>query len=321
MLRKITILGSINMDLTTSCERAANPGETVLGTSFSKSVGGKGANLAAALAKQGEHPLILGVVGDDEYADELINGLKGVDTSCIDRAHTNSGLAQITIEKGGSNRIIVVPGANAKLDTNYVSHHVDAIKNASILLSQLEIPQSSILSGFKVALKAGVPTLLNYAPALRLDYPLLDFTNILVLNEHELEFLCKKSVNVDDFTFLQDFAKSLFAKHEGLKILILTLGEKGVFYADGARSLCVSAYPAKEVVDTTGAGDCFIASFILALLKEYKEVGKKVEGDILKGELGFTQLKNALYFATKAAAFSVARQGAQPSFPSLKDLD
>lgn len=321
MGEKITVLGSLNIDFITSCKRAAKPGETVLGTSFSKCVGGKGANIAYALARLGERPLMLGLVGDDGFGSELISALKGVDTSQIRTSKSSSGLAQIILEKDGTNRIIVVPGANLCVSKKYVFEHAKQIKASKILISQLEIPQPAVLEGFKIAQEKGVLTLLNYSPALDFACPILEYTNILVLNEEELKTLSKGLVNPSDFTQVKAYFKTLFKRFCTLKIIILTLGKKGVFYAENNRTLQMPAYKTPKIIDTTGAGDCFIASFVLALLRGYVEAGKDLRGDILGSKIDFAHLKLALDFACKAAAFSVSKKGSTPSYPSLEELE
>ena len=141
-MKKIVVIGSINMDLVTICERAPRGGETLLGKKFMQIPGGKGANQAVAIGKMKTLVSMHGKVGKEGMGDILLNSMKnsGVDVSNIEYSDEATGIAKIIVEENGQNRIIVVPGANYDVDNAYIDRHLDIIKNCDIVVTQLEIP-------------------------------------------------------------------------------------------------------------------------------------------------------------------------------------
>ncbi|MGL6168585.1 MAG: ribokinase, partial [Fusobacteriaceae bacterium] len=170
-MKKVVVIGSINMDLVTLCERAPRGGETLLGKKFMQIPGGKGANQAVAIGKMMTSVSMLGKVGREGMGDILLKSMKNdrVDVSKIEYCDDMTGIAQITVEEGGQNRILVVPGANYSVDNQYIDRHIDVIKNCDILLAQLEIPLESVKYSLKKAKEFGKITILNPAPAQKLD--------------------------------------------------------------------------------------------------------------------------------------------------------
>lgn len=349
---KIAILGSINMDLVAHCVRAPLAGETILASDFSEIQGGKGANVALALARIKERPTMLGMVGSDGYASTLLKTLEGVDLSHIEHSPGSSGVALITLESDGENRIVVVGGANAKVDNTYVERHRAAIEGASLLISQMELAESTVYAGFVMAKAANTITLLNYAPAIPLREPLLSITDILAVNERELNVLCEglpldgvvasclasgKGVDLickdGQHEGILGMANALLNRYSNVKALLITLGSSGALYCDRSKAIGVSAYAATPL-DTTGAGDCFIAGFTKGLLDGYVYGACKdtstmqaddsgidtLCNDLAHSNLNSEHIASALDFAAAAASISVEHVGASSSFPSLEGV-
>lgn len=296
----IIVVGSLNMDLVTKTEKVPKVGETFLGVDFKQAAGGKGANQADAIAKLGGKVAMIGRVGDDQFGESLINGLKadGVDVSHIHvTKSTSTGIATIIVNGDGDNSIIVVPGANFKLMPTDIDEAEKMIEKSHIMIAQLEVPLDTIKYAFKKAKQYGKYTILNPAPARVLDEELLQMTDLLVPNETELEILSQRTLETQEDMLLA--AKELMLK--GVKEIIVTLGANGCLYIDKTTS---THYPALLVkaVDTTAAGDSFIGAMATAFS----------EGKLLKEAIGF---------ASKVSALTVTRQGAQESLPTKKEVE
>lgn len=231
----VAVLGSINMDLTAYAPRLPRPGETLLGDSFAASQGGKGANQALAAARSGARTIFLGAVGDDTFAQELLDALadSGVDITRTRRTSGASGTAIITVDAEGENTIVVVPGANASM-SELTDAERSTIAEADILLCQLEIPLGTVIEGASHARDNNTLVVLNPSPVQELPDALLAFVDILVLNEAEAA-----SVRTDNITHV-----------------VTTLGAAGARY-DGPETSCDLPSATVDVVDTTGAGDAF----------------------------------------------------------------
>ncbi len=145
-MKKVVVVGSINMDLVTMCQRVPEAGETIFGEKFFQVPGGKGANQGVAIGKLGTEVTMLGKVGNDSFGNDLINSMKnsGVNTEYIERSESSTGIAKIIVEGNGQNRILVVSGANMDVDKDYIDRHIDVIKNADIVVTQLELPLSTV---------------------------------------------------------------------------------------------------------------------------------------------------------------------------------
>ena len=296
-MKKIVVIGSINMDLVTICDRAPNGGETLLGTEFFQIPGGKGANQAVTIGKLGSRVVMLGKVGDDLFGKELLSSMdkNGVDIQFIEKAPVSTGIAKIVVEKNGQNRILVVPGANSYVDIEYIDNHLDVIKDCDVVIGQLEIPISTVEYAFKKAKEYGKITILNPAPAIKLSEELIKNSDYIIPNESELEVIT--GMKIESFDGIIEAAKKVIKM--GVKGLIVTLGEKGSLYLGGDKFTKHSAYKVKAI-ETTAAGDSFIGGFVTRL------------------DLG---VDKAIEFATKVSAISVTKRGAQTSIPTMEEVE
>lgn len=297
-MKKIVVIGSINMDLVTICERAPRGGETLLGKKFMQIPGGKGANQAVAMGKMKSPVSMLGKIGREGMGDILLDSMKkdGIDISNIEYCDETTGIAKIIVEENGQNRIIVVPGANYEVDSSYIDRHLDAIKNCDILVTQLEIPIETVKYSLKKAKEFGKITILNPAPATKLDEEIILNSDYIIPNETELELL--SGMSITDEKSVINAADILLKK--GVKGLIVTLGSKGCMYISKVERKAFPAYRVKAI-DTTAAGDSFIGGFVNGLAS-----GLNFEESIDRG--------------TKVAAISVTRIGAQTSIPTLEEV-
>lgn len=288
-MKKIAVIGSINMDLTATAERYPQKGETVSGRNLQYLPGGKGANQAVAAARLGGDVAMFGCVGDDVFADRLLDHLNasGVDTSGILRvAGTPSGIAMITVAES-DNAIVVIPGANHCVTPGYLDTVRKAVLSADILILQNEIPAEAVLYAIEMGSKAGKIILYNPAPFAPLSESVMEKIRYLTPNEHETALLFPG----EDLTAL---LKRFCGK------LIVTLSESGVVAWAEGKLMRIPARPAK-VVDTTGAGDTFNGAFAYALANDWS-------------------VDKALRFANTAASLSTEKYGAQGSMPTLEQV-
>ena len=299
MTKSIVVVGSINIDLVLPCARLPRPGETVMGRAFRTEPGGKGANQAVAAARLGARVAFVGCVGDDAFGARLIAGFhaEDIDTTHVRRvADAATGVAMIQVDDQGQNSIVLGPGANEALSVAQVDAAAGLISAAGLLVCQLETPLAATQRAIAIAHAAGVPVLLNPAPARALPASLLRQVDVLVPNEGEAALLT--GLPVQARAGADDAALKL--RHEGCATVLITLGADGVLVADaqGCRH-----HPAPQVTarDTTGAGDTFIGAYAAA----------RVAGEALDA---------AIAFAQRAAAFSVQRLGAQAAMPTQADL-
>ena len=295
MAGPIRVVGSLNMDLVVQVPHHPGPGETVLGSDYATYPGGKGANQAVAAARAGAQVEMWGAVGSDEFGRLLQENLEhnGVDTRHLRQLEGPSGLALITVDPGGQNRIVVSPGANGR----YLPEHLPPFTPAALLLLQLEIPLPTVQAAAEQASAQGIPILLNPAPIVPLPGSLLRQVRYLVLNETEAAALAQSPVETPEQA--QKVAQEL-QKHE-IPAVILTLGGAGLVWADGEESGHWPAHPV-EVVDTTAAGDGFCGALAACLAAG-------------------GSLREALRFANAAAALAVTRAGAQPSLPQRSEIE
>lgn len=290
----ITVIGSLNMDLVTNASRMPKVGETIMGKSFKQVPGGKGANQADAIAKLGSAVKMVGCVGEDELGNMLVQSLQkdGVDVSDVVRVKgISTGIASITVDNDGNNCIIVVAGANDMLDVERIQEAIDAIKEASVVVAQLEVPIETVKYALRAAKQLGKTTILNPAPASELDDEMLASIDILIPNETELEAISGIKVTNDE----DIFSAAQLLINKGVRELIVTLGEKGCIHVTGQGSNSYKAHKVKAV-DTTAAGDSFIGALAAAIS----------EGKVLK---------DAIAFATAVGALTVTKEGAQSSLP------
>ena len=295
----ITVVGSVNMDLVVSVNEIPRPGETVLGKSLLQNPGGKGANQAVAAARLGSKVTFIGCIGDDIFGEALKNNMEvnGIDTTPIRTvAGCNSGIALIQVDDKGQNNIVVVPGSNYKLTREDIDNNYEVLQKSDIVILQLEVPLEIVEYTFEQAKRAGCITILNPAPACELPKKLLEYVDILIPNEHELQ-----RITNEDCSTLQGIEKAARRlQQSGVKKLLVTMGEKGVLYLDQNES---EIYPANkvDVVDTTAAGDSFLGGFTSSY-----ERHRDIAAAIKYGQL--------------TAAYTIQRHGAQQSLPSYKDI-
>jgi ribokinase len=293
---KIAVIGSTMMDLTVYADILPAAGETRFGESFTTGFGGKGANQAVMAARTGAKVTMITGIGNDGFGDESLQNFKDcqMDNSSVLRLDTHTGVAHIWVDGQGQNRISIVPGANFKLTPQDAIDEVRKLKNVSLLIAQCEIPQEVTLAAFRTAQELGITTLLNPAPYQPLTDDLLDLTDWLIPNEIEFAELDKAHRAPDT----DEIIASLREKGR----TIVTLGSEGaaLVTADGK----VKRFAAKKVsaTDTTGAGDCFIGAFAAAIAS------------------GATE-ESAVQFGIDCATKSVARKGAQSSYPKIEEMD
>ena len=298
-MKKIVVLGSTNTDMVISGKKIPVPGETISGGKFLMNPGGKGANQALAVArlsaKKGACTFIA-KVGNDLFGRETAVRMKkdSIDAKLIVDKREPSGTALILVDPKGQNVISVALGSNGTLSPKDIAPYRRDIESAAALLMQLETPMETVLAAAKWAKAAGVPVILNPAPAAKLPKALYRCLEWITPNETEAELLT--GVKVTDAQSASK-AVDVFLKR-GVKHVAITMGVKGVYCGD-----CRELYPAKKVkaVDCVAAGDTFNGAFVVALAE-----GKSC--------------KDAIAFAQKAAAISVTRPGAQSSVPWRKEL-
>ncbi|PMD37631.1 ribokinase-like protein [Hyaloscypha variabilis F] len=319
--KTITIIGSLNMDLVTVTPRIPSGGETLTASSFSTGPGGKGANQAVATARlscpnpsstRGPQPTILdikmiGAIGSDAFGPVLISSLQEsfIDTTSISVIPScSTGVAVILVEASlGENRILLSPGANGTL----LPKDFEKVKSLGtplpeLVILQLEIPLQTVLQIIETAKKAGVPVLLNPAPAVPLPEEVFQGLDHLVLNESEAAILSGRAVEeVEAEGFEWDGVAAEFLR-KGVKNLIITLGSKGAFYSsafegEGGKSGYVKAEKIK-VVDTTAAGDTFVGAYAVQVVSG----NGRAMGEIVK-------------LACRAAGKTCEKAGAQAAIP------
>ena len=292
-MKNILIIGSINIDLVINTDILPKLGETIHGRNFMTSYGGKGANQAVAVAKLCGKADMIGAVGHDEFGKLLKANLEAnhINTKGVKIADTNSGVAVITV-CGGDNHIILDGGANDMVSPAWIDANIDLIKNADVVIFQLEIPMETIIYASKKAKECGCKVLLNPAPATKLPDELLAYTDIIVPNEHEAAI-------ITGFENEEDALKALY--DDGKRNVIITLGSKGCLYNDGKEIKTGNAFRV-NAVDSTAAGDSFIGGYCVAVCE-----GKSMD--------------EAIRFATAVSAITVSRVGAGASIPTRAEVD
>lgn len=300
-MKPIVVVGSINLDLVATAPRIPVVGETISGTQFQTFYGGKGANQAVAIGRLGHPVAMLGKVGTDAFGPQLRQALAsaGVNADAVESAPGSSGVALIATTNRGENSIIVVPGANGQVTPQYLDQHRQQIESAGIVLAQLEIPMPSIEHLAKLTKAAGVPLMLDPAPAVPLSAQLLRSIDWLTPNETETRILLNDPQAALDRDGVIPAAEALLAL--GARNVVIKLGERGAFIAEGnGNRIFVPSYKV-SAVDSTAAGDAFNGAFAVGLMS-----GKSPE--------------QSARYAAAVAAISVTRQGAQPSMPSADEV-
>jgi ribokinase len=296
---RIAVVGSVNADMVIKAARLPAPGETVAGGRFVMTPGGKGANQAVAAARLGAEVTLIAKVGRDPFGDQAIAGFEreGIHTDRILRdAESATGIALIIVDDSGQNLIAVASGANHRLMPDDVDMSAAAVRDADALLLQLEIPLATVVRAAQIAAHAGVPVILDPAPAMPLPPELLRIVDYLTPNEFEASRLTGEEIR--DAASAWPAAERLLAT--GVRHAVVTLGAGGALLADSNSPLLIPT-AAVEAVDTTAAGDAFNGALAWGLARGLAP-------------------KDAARDACLAATLSTTRLGAQTSLPTLKEL-
>jgi ribokinase len=288
---RIVVVGSANMDLVGMAPTLPRPGETVLGTDFVMVPGGKGANQAVAAVRAGASCAFLGAIGSDAFGVTLRARITaaGVDTGQLRVVYGASGVALVMVNAEGENAILVTPGANGAF-TGLTEGELTAVREAEVLVAQLEVPVETVTAAAVAARAAGTRVILNAAPARQVPAELLAAVDLLVVNETEAQALTGRG---------REEPQALL---ELVPRAVLTLGGQGAWYGD-RDGVAVHVPAVKvDVVDSTAAGDAFTAALAVAW----------GEG---------RDLVDAVHWATAAGAACVRRLGASVALPHRAEID
>lgn len=298
-MARIVVVGSLNVDLTLRVSRLPLRGQTVTANSLKVAPGGKGANQAVAAARLETCVSMIGRVGKDSYGEMLLSSLReaGVNVSHVAAdPELPTGTALITVDTSGSNTIVVYQGANVHCSPEDVDASHDVIAGSQALVTQLEIPLETVERALQVAKAQSIVTVLNPAPARDIPRTLLANVDFLIPNEVEASLLSGIQVSGPDSAI--EAATKL--RRRGSRRVIVTLGEHGAVFCGPEGTFHVPAFKVRAV-DTTAAGDAFIAAFTTAWVK---------------GDGADASLRQAC----AAGALATTRTGAQPSLPSLEEV-
>lgn len=306
---RILVVGSFVMDVIATTERVPSSGQTVYGKSFHMAPGGKGANQALQCARLGADVTMMGCVGDDLFGQRLLETPReaGVDVShVVVRPGISSGVGHVTLEvtdHTAQNRIVVIRGANAALTLEDVAWIRNEIHTYDMVLLQLEVPLevNRVVAGWAHA--AGIPVMLNPAPATDLDPQLLRYVTYMIPNEQEASVETGLPLRTDGDDLRREDLEAIAAKlcSYGVEHVIITLGGHGsaVVKPDGIQYIPIVKMP--HVADPTAAGDSYV-------------------GALAVGVTAGLPLESAMVFASHTAAITVSRMGAMPSLPTLEEV-
>lgn len=300
MIKRIVVVGSANVDLCVNTDHFPMAGETVLGNEFMINMGGKGANQAVAAARLGGNVSFIGLIGNDDFGKMVSDSLRNENINITFLTKTSdapTGIAIIIVNNQGENEIVVAAGSNYKL----LPHHIDMaeilLSESEIILVQQEIPEETVLYLIKKAKQLNRKVLINLAPARILPEWAFKDLYMILLNETETEYLTGISLITD----IDIINAAKYLKDKGISNIIITLGSKGAYlYNDYIN--CFIQTDAVKAIDTTAAGDTFAGALAIALTQNLF-------------------LNEAAIFASKAAAISVTRKGAQMSMPYLHEIN
>ena len=302
-MSSICVFGVFVADLCFFADKIPIKGETVLGKNHIVGPGGKGSNQAIAASRLGGNVNFITKIGEDQNAEMALKLYEeaGINTaSIVQDPNQSTGVAGIMInEKTGDNAINIVPGAAGSLSNKDIDNNIEFLKNSKIFLTQLETPYEVTSYALNKAKESGSVTIFNPAPASNInesDFKCMDY---FTPNETEASFYLGKKV--ESKIEIEEAAKTFLAK--GVQNIVITLGPKGLYFANSSESYFVDAYNLKDdVVDTTGAGDAFNGAFAYALSKNQNN-------------------KDAIEFANKVAGISTTRAGAANAMPKLKEVE
>lgn len=298
-MKKILVIGSFMTDLVFKTSKMPVTGETLIAEKYEKYTGGKGANQAVAASRLGGNVEMIGKLGKDEFGEEHIEKLKEEHIeyqSIMFDDESRTGVGNVTIDKDGNNKILIVPGANLKIVEEEIIKNEHIIKNSDIIVLQLEIPINVVYKCIELAHKYGKTIILNPAPAQEIDPNIAHKVDYIIPNETEAELLTKYKVeSVNDAKIAAQILLD-----QGYKNTIITLGNKGAIYATNGQWKYFNSMNV-QAVDTTAAGDSFIGTLAYGIAE------------------GF-DIEKIMSIAIKASACTVKKMGAQPSLPKWKDI-
>ena len=303
-MNKVCVIGSMNMDLVVKVNDIPRVGETILSKSVEKIAGGKGANQAVAAKRCGAQVAMIAKIGKDENG-QILKGILEEDNIDVKYVFEDkkeaTGMAIIMVNENGNNSIIVVAGSNMTINEHEIEASVEKIKESDILIAQFETSEEMTLKAFQKAKELGKVTILNPAPAKKINDELLKVTDIIVPNETEAEVLT--GITVESLEDAKRAGEAFLEK--GVKFAIITLGSRGAAVIGKEFCELVPAYKV-NAIDTTAAGDSFIGGLSSKL--DFKNINKET-------------LIKAVNFGNKVSSISVQRKGAQPSIPYLKEIE
>lgn len=291
---RVTIVGSLNIDLVVETTNIPLPGETILGDKFITLPGGKGNNQAVACSRLGAEVSLIGCVGDDIYGKQLLNNLdmEKISTNHIKTlTNISTGVASITVSKG-ENHITVVQGANKLLTPEIIKEKEKIIKNSDVILLQLEIPLETVIKTIDIANFYEIPVVLNPAPAIQLPKDIFEKVTILTPNEHEVLSIFGTENEIETYSLMKDLPEKI----------VMTKGKEGAYYINHKKEIIHVASPSVDAVDTTGAGDSFNAGLVVKLGQ---------------GE----NLQEAVKYGVTVGAMSVTKFGAQAAMPTAEEVN
>ena len=301
-MNSICIFGVFVADLCFFANKIPVKGETVLGNNYIVGPGGKGSNQAIAAARLNGEVNFITKLGKDSHSEMAFSIYKEVGVnvgSVIQDPNLSTGVAGIMIDENGNNAINIFAGAAANLKNKDIDKNLELLKKSKVFLTQMETPDITTIYALKKASENSCITILNPAPARKInkdDFKLLDF---FTPNETEAEFYLNKKIDTEQD--IKNAAADFL--NMGVKNIIITLGEKGSYFANKNEEYFIHAFKLKnEVVDTTGAGDAFNGALAVALAKDFS-------------------YKDAILFANKVAGISTTRLGAAVSMPLLKKVE
>ena len=298
-MAKLTVVGSSNTDMVIKTPRFPQPGETIIGGDFFMFPGGKGGNQAVAAARMGGEVSFICCLGGDVFGNQALEGYQqeGIDTSGIIQLDDKpSGVALITVNAEGENEIVVASGANNSLSPKHIKENISKIKNTGLVLTQLETPVEVIAELASLCRNSTIPLIINPAPAQSLAADILDGLYLITPNETETQILT--GVKVEDLDSAREAGAEMLNK--GVQNLIITMGKRGAFFMNREEEFAVSP-PKVVAVDTTAAGDVFNGALAVCLAEQMT-------------------WRDSIEMASKAAAISVTRMGAQASAPYKKEV-
>jgi ribokinase len=297
---RILVVGSTMIDLVAYADRLPDDGETLVGTSYEMGFGGKGANQAVMAARFGADVAMVNTLGDDDHGTAYLERFaeEGIETTFIRRVPGSSGVAPIWVDRRGTNRIIIVPGANEAVLPEVAAEAVEAFR-PDVVIGQFEIPQRTTAAGFAAARRIGATTVLNPAPAAPVEPELVAVTDWLIPNGPEFGLIAGTPLGgAPDAE-----AATVRALGDQLGVsLVVTLGERGALVVPRGEPESWVDAPVVDAIDTTGAGDAFVGVLAASL------------------DLGH-DLGGALRRASVAAGLACTRLGAQTSQPIAAEIE